>query len=185
MNTEDIEDELEQSETTPDTPLPQELTEHLEERKKHRLQVIRTTELVQKYFISWSLSITGFFLARLLLLINGGASLWLAAGLCFSVCSITSVIGLSGFRANYNDGLEVEGMDKPLRTIGGFVVAAGTTWLAIKDYQYFQQITYDTAHQISADIQTIYQKRPWLDPWLSIGIAAAILISSLFLISKR
>ncbi|MEA5596964.1 hypothetical protein, partial [Rivularia sp. UHCC 0363] len=73
-------EEQEDSETTPDTQLPKDLIEHLEERKKHRKQVIQTTELVQKYFISWSLSASGFFLARLLLLINGGASLWLAAG---------------------------------------------------------------------------------------------------------
>ncbi|MEA5596965.1 hypothetical protein, partial [Rivularia sp. UHCC 0363] len=66
-----------------------------------------------------------------------------------------------------------------------FVIAAGSTWLAIKDYQYFQQMTTDSAYQISADIQTIYQEKPWLDPWLSIGIAAFIVISSLFLISRR
>ena len=178
-------EEQEHSETTPDTQLPKDLIEHLEQRKKHRKQVIQTTELVQKYFISWSLSASGFFLARLLLLINGGASLWLAAGLCFSICSISSIVGLSGFRANYNDGFEVEGMEKPVKTIGGFVIAAGTTWLAIKDYQYFQQVTADSAYQISADIQTIYQERPWLDPWLSIGIAAGIVLGSLFIISRR
>lgn len=178
-------EEQEQSPTTPDTQLPKDLIQHLEERKKHRKQVIQTTELVQKYFISWSLGATGFFLARLLLLINGGASLWLAAGLCFSICSISSIVGLSGFRANYNDGFEVEGMEKPVKTIGGFVIAAGSTWLAIKDYQYFQQVTVDAAYQISADLRTIYQEKPWLDPWLSIFIAGFLAFGSLFIISRR
>lgn len=54
-------EELELSQTAPDTQLPKDLIEHLEERKKHRKQVIQTTELVQKYFISWSLSASGFF----------------------------------------------------------------------------------------------------------------------------
>ena len=82
----------------------------------------------------------------------------------FFYCPISSIVGLCGFRANYNDGFEVEREWRNQVTIGRFVIVAGSTWLSIKAYQYFQQMTIDSAYQISADIQTIYQEKPWLDP---------------------
>jgi hypothetical protein len=96
------------SEIAPDTPLPKNLLEHLESRKKQRKEVINTTEKLSRFFVGWSLNSTGFFIAKFLLLTGGGVNYWLAVSLCFSVCSVGSLAGLTGFRVNYNsDGLEV------------------------------------------------------------------------------
>lgn len=171
------------SEVAPDTSLPKDLIEHLSERKKHRKDVISTTEKLTRFFIGWSLNSTGFFIAKYLLMTGGGVNFWLAVSLCFSVCSVGSLAGLTGFRVNYNsDGLEISNMQNVLKTVGGIALAGTTTWLAVKDYQYFENLTKETAAQLNRDIETIEQQNPQLDPWLSIGIAFALVLGALGII---
>lgn len=183
----DIEEDQESvvSEIAPDTPLPKDLIEHLESRKQHRKDVINTTEKLTRFFVGWSLNSTGFFIAKYLLITGGGVNLWLAISLSFSVCSVGSLAGLTGLRVNYNsDGLEVDNMQNVLKTAGGLVFAGITTWLAVKDYQYFENLTKETVTQISQDIQTIEKQNPQSDPWLSIAVALALFIGSIAIIFK-
>lgn len=168
-----------------DTPLPKDLHDHLEARKQQRQRIIQTNEKVSLFFISWSLNATGFFIARWLLIAGGSLNFWLAVSLCFSISSVSSLVGLSGFRVNYQEGLEVENMQNVFRTVGGFVVSAGVTFLAVKEYKYFSDLTYQTAAQLSEDIRTIEGQNPQLSPWLSIGIAFAIVVCSLALVFGR
>ncbi len=163
-----------------DTQLPKDLSDHLVVRREQRLRVIHTTEKVAVFFVSWSLNATGFFIARWLLLTGGGINFWLAVSLCFSISSVSSLVGLSGVRVNYQEGLEVENMQNAFRTVGGFIVSAGVTFLAVKEYQYFSDLTYQTAAQLSEDIRTIEGQNPELSPWLSIGIAVFIVVCSLW-----
>ncbi|MHC5828438.1 MAG: hypothetical protein ACYT04_74225, partial [Nostoc sp.] len=96
-----------------------------------------------------------------------------------------SLAGLTGLRVNYNsDGLEVDNMQNVLKTAGGLVFAGVTTWLAVKDYQYFENLTKETVSQISQDIQTIEKQNPQSDPWLSIAVALALFIGSIAIIFK-
>lgn len=169
----------------PDTPLPKGLLEHLEERKKQRRDVIDTTEKLSRFFVGWSLNSTGFFIAKFLLLTGGGVNYWLAVSLCFSVCSVGSLAGLTGFRVNYNsEGLEVDNMQNVFKSAAGLATAGTVTWLATKDYQYFEMLTRESAAQISQDIQTIEKQHPQLDPWLSIGVVSFLLVCALGIIFK-
>ena len=169
----------------PDTPLPKDLLEHLEERTRQRKDVIDTTVKLSRFFVGWSLNYTGFFIAKFLLVTGGGINLWLAITLCFSVCSVGSLAGLTGFRVNYNsDGLEVDNMQNIFKSALGLASAGTVTWLATKDYQYFETLTRETAAQINQDIQTIERQHPQLDPWLSIGIAALLVLGAFSIIFK-
>lgn len=183
-DTEDGQDEV-NSVVAPDTPLPKDLLEHLEERKKQRKEVIDTTEKLSRFFVGWSLNSTGFFIAKFLLVTGGGVNYWLAVSLCFSVSSVGSLAGLTGFRVNYNsDGLEVDNMQNIFKSAAGLATAGAVTWLATKDYQYFEALTRETATQINQDIQTIEKQNPQLDPWLSIGIAALLVLGAFSIIFK-
>ena len=93
-------------------------------------------------------------------------------------------MGLAGFSVRYQEGLEVENMQNIFRTIGGLIISGGVTILAVKEYHYFQELTYQTAAQISADIRTIEGQNPELSPWLSIVIAAIILFGSIAIFSS-
>ncbi|MBD2359369.1 hypothetical protein H6G41_33125 [Tolypothrix sp. FACHB-123] len=173
------------SEVAPDTPLPKDLIEHLESRKQHRQDIIKTTEKLTRFFVGWSLNSTGFFLAKYLLITGGGVNFWLAISLSFSICSVGSLAGLTGLRVNYNsDGLEVDNMQNLLKTAAGLVCAGVTTWLAVKDYQYFENLTSETVTQINKDIQIIEKQNPQSDPWLSIAVALALFIGSIAVIFK-
>ena len=185
-DTDDSQEEV-VSEIAPDTPLPKNLLEHLEERKIHRRQIIDTTEKLSRFFVGWSLNSTGFFIAKFLLFTGGGVGVnyWLAVSLCFSVCSVGSFAGLTGFRVNYNsEGLEIDNMQNIFKSAAGLATAGAVTWLATKDYQYFETLTRETATQISQDIQTIEKQYPQADPWLSIAIGAAIVLGTLGIIFK-
>ena len=169
----------------PDTLLPKDLLEHLEERKKQRKNVIDTTEKLSRFFVGWSLNSTGFFIAKFLLLTGGGVNYWLAVSLCFSVCSVGSLASLTGFRVNYNsDGLEVDNMQNIFKSAAGLATAGTVTWLATKDYQYFEGLTKETAAQINQDIQTIEKQYPQADPWLGIGLMVFFLAAALGIIFK-
>ncbi|MBW4448183.1 MAG: hypothetical protein KME38_15285 [Spirirestis rafaelensis WJT71-NPBG6] len=169
----------------PDTPLPKDLLEHLEERSQQRKDVIDTTKKLSRFFVGWSLNSTGFFIAKFLLVTGGGVNYWLAVSLCFSVSSVGSLAGLTGFRVNYNsDGLEVDNMQNIFKSAAGLATAGAVTWLATKDYQYFETLTRETAVQINQDIQTIEKQNPQLDPWLSIGIAALLVLGAFSIIFK-
>ncbi|MGI2906807.1 hypothetical protein [Tolypothrix sp. VBCCA 56010] len=173
------------SEIASDTPLPKDLLEHLESRKKQRKDIIDTTEKLSRFFVGWSLNSTGFFLAKFLLVTGGGVNYWLAVSLCFSVSSVGSLAGLTGFRVNYtSDGLEVDNMQNIFKSAAGLVTAGTVTWLATKDYQYFETLTRESAAQISQDIQTIERQHPQLDPWLSIGVVSFLLVCALGIIFK-
>lgn len=168
-----------------DTPLPKDLIEHLLRRTRQRKEVIDTTEKLSRFFVGWSLNSTGFFIAKFLLVTGGGVNYWLAVSLCFSVSSVGSLAGLTGFRVNYNsDGLEVDNMQNIFKSAAGLATAGAVTWLATKDYQYFEALTRETAVQINQDIQTIEKQNPQLDPWLSIGIAALLVLGALGIIFK-
>jgi hypothetical protein len=183
----DIDDEQEElvSEIAPDTPLPKDLIEHLESRKQHRQDIINTTEKLTRFFVGWSLNSTGFFIAKYLLITGGGVNFFLAISLSFSICSVGSLTGLTGLRVNYNsDGLEVDNMQNILKTAAGLVCAGVTTWLAVKDYQYFEHLTKETVTQINQDIQTIEKQNPQSDPWVSIAVALALFIGSIAVIFK-
>ncbi|MBW4635459.1 MAG: hypothetical protein KME30_27280 [Iphinoe sp. HA4291-MV1] len=169
-------------EIAPDTPLPKDLLEHLESRKKHRQEIINTTEKLTRFFIGWSLNSTGFFIAKFLLINGGSLYYWLAISLCFSISSVGSLAGLTGFRINYKEGLEVDNGQNVLKAVGGVAGAVGVTWLATKDYQYFENLTKETAAQINQDIATIEKQYPQLDPWLGIVIAALLLLGGFRLI---
>ncbi|NEU76824.1 hypothetical protein PI95_031030 [Hassallia byssoidea VB512170] len=183
----DIDEGQEESlgEIVSDTQLPKDLIEHLQSRNQQRKEVIDTTEKLSRFFVGWALNSTGFFIAKFLLLTGGSVNYWLAITLCFSVCSVGSFAGLTGFRVNYNrDGLEVDNMQNIFKSAAGLATAGTVTWLATKDYQYFEALTRETATQINQDIQTIEQKHPSLDPWLSIGIAALLVLGALGIIFK-
>ena len=183
-DTEDVSEEV-NSVVAPDTPLPKDLLEHLKSRKKQRQEIIKTTEKLSRFFVGWSLNSTGFFLAKFLLFTGGGVNYWLAVSLCFSVCSVGSLAGLTGFRVNYNsEGLEIDNMQNIFKSAAGLATAGAVTWLATKDYQYFETLTRETATQISQDIQTIEKQYPQADPWLSIAIGAAIVLGTLGIIFK-
>ena len=183
-DTEDVSEEV-NSVVAPDTPLPKDLLEHLKSRKKQRQEIIKTTEKLSRFFVGWSLNSTGFFLAKFLLFTGGGVNYWLAVSLCFSVCSVGSLAGLTGFRVNYNsDGLEVDNMQNVFKSAAGLATAGAVTWLATKDYQYFETLTRESAAQISQDIQTIERQHPQLDPWLSIGIVSFLLVCALGIIFR-
>lgn len=183
-DTEDVSEEV-NSVVAPDTPLPKDLLEHLESRNKQRKDVIDTTEKLSRFFVGWSLNSTGFFIAKFLLLTGGGVNYWLAVSLCFSVCSVGSLAGLTGFRVNYNsDGLEVDNMQNIFKSAAGLVTAGTVTWLATKDYQYFEGLTKETAAQINQDIQTIEKQYPQADPWLGIGLMVFFLAAALGIIFK-
>ncbi|MGI2907662.1 hypothetical protein [Tolypothrix sp. VBCCA 56010] len=172
-------------EIAPDTPLPKDLLEHLESRKKQRQEIIKTTEKLSRFFVGWSLNSTGFFVGKVLLLTGGGVNYWLAVSLCFSVCSVGSFAGLAGFRVNYNsEGLEVDNMQNIFKTATGLATAGAVTWLATKDYQYFEMLTRESAAQINQDIQTIEKQNPQLDPWLSIGVVSFLLVCALGIIFR-
>ncbi len=177
----DTQDEM-ISEIAPNTPLPKDLLEHLESRKKHRKEIINTTEKLTRFFIGWSLNSTGFFIAKFLLINGGSLYYWLAVSLCFSISSVGSLAGLTGFRINYKEGLEVDNGQNVLKAVGGVAVAVGVTWLATKDYQYFENLTKETAVQISQDIATIEKQYPQLDPWLSIGVAGFLLLCGMWVV---
>lgn len=173
------------SKIAPDTPLPKNLLEHLEERKIQRKQIIDTTEKLSRFFVGWSLNSTGFFIAKFLLLTGGGVNYWLAVSLCFSVSSIGSLAGLTGFRVNYNsEGLQVDNMQNIFKSAAGLATAGAVTWLATKDYQYFETLTRESAAQINQDIQTIEKQNPQLDPWLSIGVVSFLLVCALGIIFR-
>ncbi len=75
-------------------------------------------------------------------------------------------------------------MQNVFKTAGGLVFAGITTWLAVKDHQYFENLTKETVSQISQDIQTIEKQNPQSDPWLSIAVALALFIGSIAIIFK-
>ena len=68
------------------------------------------------------------------------------------------------------------------RTVGGFIVSGGVTFLAVKEHKYFTDLTYETAAQLSSDIRTIEGQNPELSPWLSIVIAIVLLFGSMAII---
>ncbi|MEL6162545.1 MAG: hypothetical protein AAFR37_01855 [Cyanobacteria bacterium J06628_3] len=84
------EEELEQGEVIPDTPIPQDLHAHLEERKKQRKKIIVTTEKITTFTFAWSLNASGYLVARYLLITGGAINFGLAVSLCFSISSVSS-----------------------------------------------------------------------------------------------
>ena len=178
-------EELEEEEVIPDTPLPQDLKAHLEERKKQRRKIIETTERITTFTFSWSLNASGFLIARYLLITGGAINLGLAISLCFSISSVSSIVGLSGFRLGYQEGIEVENMQNVFRALGGVSVSVWITYLAVNEFMDVREATYQTAIEIQRGIDTIEGRHPQLDPWLTIGISFAIVAVTLSLVFRR
>lgn len=182
---EEEQEEEELSEIAPDTPLPNDLATYLKERTQQRQRVIATTERVTVFFTSWSLNATGFFVARFLLFTGGAINFWLAVSLCFSLCSVSSLVGLTDFRLNYNEGVQIDNMQRLVGSVGGFLIAGSVTFLAVKDYQEFQYMTYQTAQEIQRGIDSIEGQHPELSPWLTIAVSLAIIGMTFSFVCRR
>jgi hypothetical protein len=175
-------------EYAPDTLLPKDLAEHLQERKLHRKQVIGTTGKLTGYLVGWSMNATGFFLAKGLLLLGGGVNYWLAISLCFTCCAVVPLSGLTNFRVNYKagEGLEVDNAQSTVKVVFGLGSSAITTYLAGQDYRYFQDITNTTIHEIAEDIQIFEKQEPRSDAWAGawgfavLGAIALVLLLGVF-----
>ena len=179
------EEEFSEGEVIPDTPLPQDLHAHLEERKKQRKKIIVTTEKITTFTFAWSLNASGYLVARYLLITGGAINFGLALSLCFSISSVSSIVGLSGFRLGYQEGIEVENMQNAFRALGGLTVSIWVTYLAVNEYMDVRDATYRTAQEIQRGIDTIEGRHPQLDPWLTIAISFAIIAVTLSLVFRK
>lgn len=172
-----------------DTALPSDLYEHLERRKEQRLNAVATTEGIAKFFLGWSLNATGFFLARALLYIGGSTNLWLAITLSFTIGSTSAFANLQKVNANYRGGeggLEVTGGEKLVNTATGLGLSGLTTFLAVKDFLYYQQISDQTIVQIEHDIDELQEPSIWGEPWaLLTGVLIILLLIPKFFIRRR
>lgn len=163
-----------------DPAMPEDLLEYLEDRKEQRLKTITVTKKLTAAALSMSLNATGFFLARALLYIGGSTNLLLAVSLCFAISSTSAFAKLENFSANYNGetGLEINGGDKVISFVSGAGTSVLTTYLATKDFLYYEETSNNTIVQIEHDIDEIQQPTGWGDPltWLASGLIILLIL---------
>ena len=181
----DEDEEEEIPEIAPDTPLPTDLAAYLKQRTEQRQRVVATTDRVTTFFISWSLNATGFFIARFLLFTGGGINFWLAISLCFSICSVSSLVGIADFRLNYKDGVEIDHMERLIKVGAGIIISGGVTAISVQEYRELKEVSYEVAYDIQRGINEIEGKNPELAPWLNYGIPALIVFSIICMIFRR
>jgi hypothetical protein len=155
-----------------DTPLTEDVFEHLQRRKLARLEIIAKTTKVSDLFLSLSLKCTGAAIARVLLLTGGSTNLWLACAICFGVSTSSGVAKLSGFNANYGaNGLEISSGEKVFGGLISIGSSGAVTFLAVKDFIYYQGISIATIEGIKNDINTLEQPSLWATPFaLGLGV---------------
>ena len=167
-----------------DTPLTPDLYKHLQRRKQERLDTIETTNKIANFVLGWSLNSTGYFVARWLLLIGGSTNLWLAMTLCFAISSTSSFATLSGLKASYSEGLEVEGGEKLLMASCSLGMAGVNTFLSVKDFLHYQQISNNTVTQIQQDIRTLEEPNLWSTPF-SLGAGILLMLLGAAMLFRR
>ncbi|MFN6565212.1 MAG: hypothetical protein RMY28_036170 [Nostoc sp. ChiSLP01] len=164
-----------------DTALPKDLVEALQQEKQRRQETLFIRKKILTFFVSWTFHATGVAIAKWCLVIGGSGALWTAATLCFTVAFVPTSFLVSGMTINYVDGqLQISSMQKIGSFIIGGVTAAGSTYLAVNDYQSLLNLSNQTIAQISEDIRTIQKQYPQTDPWLSIAIAGSLFFGAMF-----
>ncbi|ARV58005.1 hypothetical protein BZZ01_04545 [Nostocales cyanobacterium HT-58-2] len=192
MLSEELEQDITGEDTTTyaeDTALPKDLAEAVAIEKQRRQETLATRRKILSFFLSWSFHATGVAIAKWCLVLGGGAALWMAVTLCFTISFVPASFIASGINVNYTEGrLEATNMER----LGGIVVQVGaasvTTWLAIKDYESLNRMTQETVAQMSEDIRIIQKQYPQSDPWLSIGIAVLLVVGgfvAMHLVTRR
>lgn len=184
----------EEQEFEPDTRLTSELNAFLQQRKEDRLNVVSNTNKILQLSLSWSMNVTGYFLARSLLLLGGSFNYWLAVTLCFSCCSVIPLSKLTGFRINYGGneggGLQVDSFESVLKGVLGLTGSAITTFLAQEDYRKYQALTNQSINEINHDIYTFEKQSPQ-NPidfgvvQIVLVILAGISLASMFLFKDK
>lgn len=167
-----------------DTPLTPDLYEHLQRRKQERLDTIETTNKIANFVLGWSLNSTGYLIARWLLLISGSTNLWIAMTLCFAISSTSSFATLSGLKANYSEGLELEGGEKLLTASCSLGMAGVNTFLSVKDFLHYQAISDSTVTQIEQDIRTLEEPNVWSTPF-SLGAGILLMLVGAAMLFRR
>jgi hypothetical protein len=182
-------EELEQDdqEFAPDTLLPKDLAEHLEQRKQQRRDVIITTSKLTGYLVTWSMNATGYFLAKSLIYFGGSINFPIAIALCFTCCAIVPLTGLNDFRVNYKDGIEIDNAQSTVKVAFGLGSAALTTYLAVKDFDHYQKMTNQTIEAITNDVRNFENQSPSVDPFsgmVTLGLIASAALLLLLMVFK-
>jgi hypothetical protein len=173
-----------ETEYAPDTSIPKDLAEHLEKRKEDRKDIIKTTSNLTGYLVTWSMNATGFFLAKGLILFGGSINFWLAISLCFTFCAIVPLAGLNDFRINYKGsegGVEVDNGQSTIKVAFGLGSAGLTTWLAVKDFKYYQDMTSETIEAISNDVISFESQHTKADSFSGIVTIGLLVVSAIAL----
>ncbi|MUG92779.1 hypothetical protein F7734_10080 [Scytonema sp. UIC 10036] len=175
--------DIEQSAYAEDTALPKDLAEALQLEKQRREETLFLRKKILSFFISWTFHSTGIAIAKWCLVLGGSSALWTAASLCFTISFVPTAFLATGININYTDGqFQVTNMQK-LSNLGiGLVSASVTTYLAVKDYQYLQDLSNQTIVQLSESIREVQRQHPETDPWLAIAVAGALFVGSMFAI---
>jgi hypothetical protein len=159
-----------------DTLLTEDVYEHLQRRKIARLEIIAKTTKVGDVFLSLSLKCTGAAIARMLLLAGGSTNLWLACAICFGISSASGAAKLSGFNANYGaNGLEISSGEKVFGGLISIGSSGAVTFLAVKDFMYYQGVSTATVEGIKSDINTLEQPSIWDTPF-ALGFGVILLV---------
>ncbi|MFL9455912.1 hypothetical protein AB0758_33155 [Tolypothrix bouteillei VB521301_2] len=166
-----------------DTLLPKDLVEALQLEKQRREETLFLRKKILNFFIGWTFHSTGIAIAKWCLVLGGTSAMWTAVSLCFTISFVPTAFLATGININYTDGqFQVTNMQK-LSNLGiGLVSASVTTYLAVKDYQYLQDLSNQTIVQLSESIREVQRQHPQTDPWLSIIVAGALFVGSMFAI---
>jgi hypothetical protein len=186
MFTEELEQEDDQ-EFALDTALPKDLVQHLEQRKQQRQDTIATTSKLTGYFVTWSMNATGYFLAKGLIYFGGSINFYIAIALCFTCCAIVPLAGLNDFRINYKEGFEVDNVQSTIKVAFGLGSAGLTTYLGVKDFKYYQDMTTETAQAITNDVKSFENQQPNVEPLsgiVTLGLLATAAVSLFVMVFK-
>lgn len=176
----------EQSAYAPDTQLPKDLVEVLQQEKQRRQETLVIRKKVQSFFTTWTFHATGVAIAKWCLVYGGSSALWTAASLCFTVSFVPAVFLAQSININYVDGrLEASNMQSLSRLGLGLITASVTTYLAIKDYECLEKLSQQTITQLNDSIQEIQHQYPKSDPWLTIAICSVLFFGSMFIIFTK
>jgi hypothetical protein len=185
MLPEDLETESHNEENgyADDTLLPKDLALSLQKEKERQEDILFVRKKALSFFVAWTFHATGVAIAKWCLVLGGSGAMWTACTLCFTVSFVPTAFIASSISINYVDGqFQATNMQSLSRLLIGTVTASVTTYLAVKEYHYFQDLSNQTVIQLSESIREVQRQHPASDPWLSIAVAGALFVGSMFAI---
>lgn len=150
-----------------DTALPRDLYEALLLEKQRRQQTLATRQKILTFFVSWTFHASGTAIAKWCLVLGGSSAYWLAATLCFTVALVPATFMATSININYIEGqMEATNLERGGGVLIKAVGAGVTTWLAVKEHQFFAKASDDAIAQIEQQVRVVQKQHPESYPWL-------------------